>query len=338
VTILETAWGQYRAWAARARQQQGEARSWAMVALLLACVSAACGALASQAWAGTLAAWVGLDPSAGKMAFAFLASAAAAAAPIVGRDILAVGRESAWIRARATAETIKSECFRYAAGLDEYAARNVEAARAFDTRIAALVKAAEAAGLAHLAVPETTNDPRRPAPDMTAEWYLLNRLMEQRNYFAKGQISNEATVTKLRLASLGLALAAAVLGVSATWLGQEAVAPWIGVMTTLATSVAAFGLMERRQFLAASYGAMVGQLDRLKGLFGEGALDLRTLVAGCEDLLAAENRAWADRVAQMPFRPPGITESPVATARPAGAIPSTAGDGPGEPAPNRPST
>ena len=141
---------------------------------------------------------------------------------------------------------------------------------------------------------------------MTAGRYRENRVEEQRRFSARRQRSDESAIRRLRSWSLGLALAAAVLEMGATWLGQEAPAPWSAVMTT----VAAFGPLERRQFLAASYGAMVGQLGLLEALHEEGALGLEALVASREDLPIAEGRAWADRVAQMPFRPPAAPARP----------------------------
>jgi Protein of unknown function (DUF4231) len=52
---------------------------------------------------------------------AFSASACAAITPVLDRDMLEVGREAGWIRARATAEGKKSECYRLAARTGEYA-------------------------------------------------------------------------------------------------------------------------------------------------------------------------------------------------------------------------
>jgi hypothetical protein len=291
--MLESGWQEYRGWAARARENQRAATRWALVALLLACVSAIFGALASQDW---------LVSSTLRSICAFVAAAAAASAPIVGRDILASGREGHWIRARATAEAIKSECFRYAAKLGEYASD--AAAQRFDRRLTALAAPARGAGLGPLGV-VPRDDSRMPPADMSAEWYKEKRIRDQREFFADRQGRNERAVRTLRAASLFFALAAAVLGAAAAWFGDHAVAPWIAVMTTIATGVAAFGLMERRQFLAASYGAMVYQLDRLKSLFEAGALSFPQLVEATEDLLNSENRTWADRVAQMPLKPPG---------------------------------
>jgi hypothetical protein len=50
-----------------------------------------------------------------------LAAVAAALTPILGKEILSLGAEAKWIRARATAEAIKSECFRFAAQAGDYA-------------------------------------------------------------------------------------------------------------------------------------------------------------------------------------------------------------------------
>jgi Protein of unknown function (DUF4231) len=70
-------------------------------------------------------------------AFTLLAAIAAALTPVLGREILAVGNEAKWIRSRATAEAIKSECFRFAARSGIYA--NADADEAFMGRRAEFV-------------------------------------------------------------------------------------------------------------------------------------------------------------------------------------------------------
>jgi Protein of unknown function (DUF4231) len=71
---------------------------------------------------------------------AVLPAVAAAAAPILGRQILEVGDEAQWIRCRAIAEAIKSECFRFAACVGDYA--RPEAAQLFVDRRTALTEPA----------------------------------------------------------------------------------------------------------------------------------------------------------------------------------------------------
>ena len=56
-----------------------------------------------------------------RRALACAAAVASALSLYVGRQALAVGAESGWLRARATAEAIKSECFRFAGGVGDYA-------------------------------------------------------------------------------------------------------------------------------------------------------------------------------------------------------------------------
>jgi hypothetical protein len=97
-SMIEEAWDQYRGWAKRARTLQTSSRRWNRVAFVCAGLAAILGAAASQ-----------VTGSISGRALAFLAAVAAAMAPILGREILSVDSEARWIRARATAEAIKSE-------------------------------------------------------------------------------------------------------------------------------------------------------------------------------------------------------------------------------------
>jgi hypothetical protein len=111
VPMIEEAWNEYRGWARRARMLQTSARRWSRL-------SFACSGLA--AILGTAAAQVAGGSVLGR-ALAFAAAVVAAVTPVIGREILSVDSETRWVRARATAEAIKSECFRFAAQLGEYA-------------------------------------------------------------------------------------------------------------------------------------------------------------------------------------------------------------------------
>ena len=77
--------------------------------------------------------------------------------------------------------------------------------------------------------------------------------------------------------------------------------------------IVAHGAMERRQFLAASYGAMAGALARIKERYEAGGMDLATLVSSTETLLESEHAAWLDRMSRTiakPPTPPGDRPSP----------------------------
>jgi hypothetical protein len=117
-------------------------------------------------------------------------------------------------------------------------------------------------------------------------------------YYANGQTENEEGVRRYRVAGFAAAVIAAILGVAASNFGQGWFAPWVGVMTTLAAAATAYGVLDRRQYLAGSYGAMVTRLSRVKELFADGTGDLPALVTKTEDLLQSEHGAWVERTTQ----------------------------------------
>lgn len=145
---------------------------------------------------------------------------------------------------------------------------------------------------------------RGPPTAMSAEWYMANRLDEQEAWFNKRQVENEAAVRQARRISLFFAALAAVMGALAGFAGEARFAPAIAAATTAAAALAAYGLINRRQFLAASYAAASHQLRSLRLMASARAYDLRQLVEAGEDLLSAENRTWANRLAEKPFVPP----------------------------------
>jgi hypothetical protein len=289
--MIENAWNEYRSWARRARELQEASNRWTAWTMLFAVLAAAFGAAAGQAGMSSL--W-------GRL-LAFAAAACAAITPVLGRDMLAVGREAGWIRARATGEAIKSECFRFAAHTGDYA--DAGAADRFAQRRDQAIAAATQAGLTPINDPAPV-DLRRPSDPLEPRWYLEHRLCEQRNYYASRQAKNEASVQRLRQAGLATAILAAVFGAASGTLSVPGLTPWIGVLTTLGAMILAYGLMERRQYLAASYGAMVNALNRIAERFNEGQLNLPEFVTATEDLLTGEHTAWLLRMIKTIPAPP----------------------------------
>jgi hypothetical protein len=257
------------------------------VAFFCAGLAAILGAAASQVPDGSISG----------RTLAFLAAVVAAVTPILGREILSVDSEARWIRARATAEAIKAECFRFAAQLGDYAGPS--ATGAFIAKRSTLTEQAERAGLTPLPDPvPSSGDDRRPPLPLTAPWYVEHRLDEQMRYYANGQAENERGVKRYRVAGFAAALVAAILGVAGSNFGQGWFAPWVGVMTTAAAAATAYGLLDRRQYLAGAYGAMFTRLLRIKELFADGTGNVAALVTATEDLLQSEHSAWVERMTQ----------------------------------------
>jgi hypothetical protein len=282
--MINTAWDEYRGWAARARQLQESSQKWNRAALISAAAAAILGAAASQT-AG--------DPVIGKT-LSLLAAIAAGLTPILGKEILSLGSEAKWIRARATAEAIKSECFRLAARAGDYAEPDAEAK--FTQRLETLTADAVQAKLTQKQDPVTDKgDKRRPPDHLDANWYIANRIDDQIKYYRDKQREHEQAVTRLRYVAFGASAAAALFGVAGL-ANQQVFAPWIGAMTTIATAVAAYGLLDRRQYLAASFGAMATGLGRLNARFR--SLAFAEFVTHAEDLMQSEHAAWTERMTQ----------------------------------------
>ena len=295
--MLRMAWNAYRGWAKRARDLQADAGRWNLAALGCIVLAAVCGAAttltpaAASPW-NVLGTW--------------LASAAAVASAVgayLGREILGSGKEGGSIQARATAEGLKSECYRYAAKAGAYDGAEPEAAKVFQDRIAALEKLATDKSLVRSDDPvPAAGDRREPTVPMTKDWYRTNRIDGQIDYYRKGREENERFMGRLWLVAFASGLAAVVLGALGGW--ARAFAPWIGAMTTVAASIAAYGLIDRRKYLVPSYAAMQASLERIEALDDASPASLADLVTATEDLLDSEHKAWQPQMLAVQHQPP----------------------------------
>jgi hypothetical protein len=125
--MLRQVWNAYRGWAMLARDLQSDTRRWNLAALLFVIAAAVFGAIASSA------------PTAWSRWVAGAAAVASAVGAYLGRQIIGSGHEASWIQARATAEGIKSECYRYAARVGAYALPDPDAAKALLARTSEIV-------------------------------------------------------------------------------------------------------------------------------------------------------------------------------------------------------
>jgi hypothetical protein len=299
--MLTMAWNAYRGWAKRARELQAAAGRWNLVALVCIVVAAVCGAAMALVPAAP-SPWSGLG--------FWLASAATAAAAVgayLGREIVGSGKEAGWIQARATAEGLKSECFRYAAKAGAYTGAEAEAAKAFKQRIDDLAKPAVEKSLVPADDPvPASGDKREPVVPLTKDWYTTNRIDEQIDFYRNGRARNEAFAKRLWGVAFASGLAAVAFGALGAW--AQVFAPWIGAMTTIAASIAAYGLIDRRKYLISSYAAMQTSLEGIKALDEANPASLADLVTATEDLLDSEHKAWQPQMLAMQHKPPAATE------------------------------
>jgi hypothetical protein len=221
--MIEQAWNEYRGWAKRARSLQANADRWNFWALVALIATGALGA-ASGFFAANPADWLPgwLSHDQFVSALACEAAIAAALSLFVGREAFAVRGDSGWLRARATAEAIKSECYRFAAGVADYApekASDAEATNAFiDRRVATAARAAGESLTPENDPVDAGGDDRRPSRPMTDKWYLANRIDAQIKFYRDGQEKNESAYQRLQLWSfVAGAVVAVVSAVSAVY-------------------------------------------------------------------------------------------------------------------------
>ena len=74
-------------------------------------------------------------------------------------------------------------------------------------------------------------------------------------------------------------------------------------MTTIAASIAAYGLPDRRKYLNSSYAAMQASLEGIKALDEKSAGGVADLVTVTEDLIDSKHTACQPQMLAMQHRP-----------------------------------
>jgi hypothetical protein len=305
--MLRQAWNDYRGWGKLARDLQTETQRWNLAAVVLVIAAAVFGAVASgapEAWSS----WV-----------AGAAAIASAVGAYLGKQIVGSGNEEAWIQARAAAEGIKSECYRYAARAGAYAPdpsaskadTDAAAAKAFLTRTTEIAKAATAHGLVRADNPVPGGGDKREPPDaMAKDWYGKFRIQDQIDYYRDAIARNQAAARKLWWTAFAAGLLAVLFG-AAGIASAPRFAPWIGAATTVAAAIAAYGLIDRRKYLIASYAAMRSSLEQIVGLDTAAPMKLPDVVTMTEDLLDGEHKAWLPQMLGMLHQAPPAPTPPI---------------------------
>jgi len=254
---------------------------------------------------GAATALVPAAPSPWNVVGTWLASAAAVAAAVgayLGREIRRLGQggrvdPGARDRGRPQVRMLPLR------GQSRRAYAGAEAAKAFQQRIEALSKLATDKNLVPADDPvPPSGDKREPVIPLTKDWYKTNRIDEQIEYYRKGRARNEVFAERLWWVAFASGLAAVVFGALGAF--ANVFAPWIGAMTTIAASIAAYGLIDRRKYLISSYAAMQASLERIKALDEASPATLVDLVTAREDLLDSEHKAWQPQMLSMQRQPP----------------------------------
>ena len=141
----------------------------------------------------------------------------------------------------------------------------------------------------------------RAAVALNKDWYASARIRDQIAYYKDAVVRNQKAADELWWVAFAAGLAAVVAGALGVW--QQQIAPWIGAATTVAASIAAYGLVDRRKYLVATCAAMQSRLEEILGLDKDAPMTFPDLVTTTEDLLDGEHKAWLPQMLGMQHTP-----------------------------------
>lgn len=271
---LERTWTEYRRWAASSRRRKDWLARGRYAAFTLSVSGAAIGVCAQQLQSSPANAKVIGVTSAVLLAIATYISA----------TILSPEKVRQWVRTRATAEALKSEAYRYAGGIADYA--GPESAKALRAKTTKLLDAGR-----DIAPGAVKPDRSAPPRGMTTDQYVAGRLNEQIAWYAKAGARQDAALTRWRGATFVLGLAASAAAALGAWSAK--VGPWTAVLTTASAAIVAHIHANRYESIKTAYFATLRKLEGLRAELHSTGGDQPTLLLACEDTLLAENGAWA---------------------------------------------
>jgi len=283
---LKYVWGQYRTWALTARKYKNGVSRWRNIVLLLSISGAILGMLSQQLGALTgVLPW--LSPSLGLLSGAVLGLAA-----YFTRAVLSPDSETRAVRARATAEALKSQAYLLATGVPPY--DTVECSEELFNKVETIRKATD--NVAALTITEAEKTAGILSAPMSIAGYVEQRVDDQIRFYSDQTNANTARLTRGRRVSVVLGAFAVLLGVVASQ--NPSIAGWIAVIGTITAAIAAQQYAGRYQFLIASYQAATEKLEGLKVRWEierkrppASATDQKFIQA-CEEAISAENSAW----------------------------------------------
>jgi hypothetical protein len=197
-----------------------------------------------------------------------------------------------WVRARAIAEALKREAYKFAAGAKPYDQPDA------DTQLDAEHQRIEKDGddlipLLSINAGEGTT----PRTMMTADQYLQRRVNRQILFYSERTAGYRTTANRLRRAEFLLALSATLITAAASATGKSTplfrvkfdIAALTAVLTTLGGAVLAHVEAVRYDFLVTTYMATARRLEDRRGGSHEA---VSTFVNDCETIIETENTSW----------------------------------------------
>ncbi len=272
--IVQDAWSEHVAWSKAATRLKNRRTGARVIVLALTIAGAALQTLAGTLLEGDVRTYTG---GAGAVALVLV--------PLLVGYFLKPEETKKWLRARSISEGIKSKVYTFRAlgsmtPVDELK-KDVRDIRGWGKDLERI-----RSGI------DPGND--TPPGELDSDAYLRLRVLQQiDNYYLPKAKWHASRAELFRWLEIALGIAAAVLGVIATYVADPASAgPWVAVLTTIGGSIAAYAASSRYDFQATTFFATAQQLKDLTHDWSDGTLEWPELVRSCEEVISAENRAW----------------------------------------------
>jgi tetratricopeptide (TPR) repeat protein len=279
--ILRYAWGQYRVWAATSWALKKQVDRWAAVVLVLTIAGTALGTMGPFLDAGS--------PLASVLPWA--AAIALGIATYFTTQLLSASAREAWVKARAVAEAVKSESYKYATRTAPYA--GADAAHMLRQKVNELLPMAS--GILAESVSDDDRVKSAPSGPWTIVDYIQGRLHDQITYYRRAIDRHRRAVRIARLIALVLGVVAVVLSASAAGQSDPKPSTWVaallGTVTTAAASIAAWFQSGNHLQNALNYQAAVAKLESLLAQHAASSDDQR-LVLEAEAVFQSEHASW----------------------------------------------
>jgi hypothetical protein len=277
---LAVVWREQNRWSQAADRQKRRIERARTAALVLAVSGAALGTAAAQL--------AKPSPVTGRI-LAFLSAFAIALAALAQRGTSGKAVQD-WTRLRSVSEALKAETYSYLAGLRRY--RGADGLRLLLDRVERIESDAGVLN-AHLAGVQPVERDLPAVHDVDS--YLEVRIRGQiSGYYRPREAAMARRAERLRRLQWALGVIGAGLAALAGTLSTQAIAPWIGVLTTISAAVAAHTAASRFEFQQLEYARTAKELERLvarrSGTGGD-----EELVERAEQIISVQNDGWMVR-------------------------------------------
>lgn len=219
----------------------------------------------------------------------------------VQQQFLTVAKVERWPRARAAAEAIKSEVYRFQAGAKPYEDLSTEdALKSGLQRLTSNIDVHTELVDDLLPYLKTVKK-GRPAPGvLDQDAYIAKRLLEQADVFYLPR--SQEHFGRMRLIRIMVGVLGLISAIVSALMASGYIAglgAWVAVLTTVSLAVATYASLQRLEFLAATYAKQAKRLKRLAQGWRIGRWDnWSDFVNECENTISSENKDWMAEMIQ----------------------------------------